>query len=84
MFFRHISLLYTLCKALPKLIKIGASSSAFKIEGSWNVDGKSESIWDEWVNNRSNQTFEDHHTACDSYNHPELDVAALVEVRAIE
>lgn len=34
------------------------------------------------MNERQNETFENHHIACDSYHSPELDVEALKELGA--
>ena len=32
----------------------GASSAAYQIEGAWNVDGKSPSIWDTFTQTKGN------------------------------
>ncbi|KAG5867284.1 hypothetical protein JTB14_012976 [Gonioctena quinquepunctata] len=61
----------------PKDFIFGASTSAYQIEGAWNVDGKGENIWDRFVHvNRSrilnNDTAD---IACDSYHKYKEDVA---------
>lgn len=60
----------------------GAATSAYQIEGAWNVDGKSESIWDYTLHKHPNFTID--HTngdvACDSYHKIEADLAILKEL----
>jgi len=61
----------------------GAATAAYQIEGSWNVDGKGESIWDKWCHEddhsiHNNDTGD---VACDSYNQYNKDVALLKNMR---
>lgn len=59
--------------------EFGAATSAYQIEGAWNVDGKGPNIWDIAVHDhpeiiRGNATGND---AADSYYHYKEDVKAL-------
>lgn len=60
----------------PKGFLWGASTSAYQIEGAWNEDGKSESIWDRFThvpgNILNNDTGD---TACDFYHRYREDAA---------
>ncbi|CRK95548.1 CLUMA_CG009013, isoform A [Clunio marinus] len=56
---------------LPKDFLIGTSSSAYQIEGAWNEDGKSPSIWDDFVHFHE-KSVDDHSNgdvSIDSYHH---------------
>ncbi|XP_050670543.1 myrosinase 1-like [Leptidea sinapis] len=61
--FTVISILLALCssslcgtaqnvRSIPKHILLGAASSAFQVEGAWNIDGKTESIADHLVHSQ--------------------------------
>ena len=66
----------------PQGFQIGSGSSAYQIEGAWNEDGKSDSIWDKFSNSNNNG-IRDHSNgkvATDSYRKYEDDVKALKEV----
>ena len=59
--------------------EFGAATSAYQIEGAWNVDGKGRNIWDMAVHDhpeifRGNATGD---SAADSYYHYKEDVKAL-------
>lgn len=53
----------------------GVGTSAFQIEGSWDVDGKGESIWDRFLHALGHQPNGD--TACDHYRLLESDLDLL-------
>lgn len=66
--------------SFPADFKIGAASSCYQIEGGWDEDGKSPSIWDtiihanpDYVADKSNADV-----AADSYHMVEKDIQALV------
>src|SRR5689334_19129061 len=62
----------------PEGFMWGAATSAYQIEGAWNVDGKGESIWDRFSHNKYNiQTGENGDVACDHYNRLEDDVQMM-------
>jgi beta-glucosidase len=62
--------------ALPPGFRFSAATSAFQIEGSREADGRGRSIWDDFL--EAPGAIVDGSTAdpaCDSYRHPESDVA---------
>lgn len=63
----------------PTDFEFGAATSAYQIEGAWDADGKSPSIWDDAVHNHPNiingNTTGD--VAADSYNRYKEDVQLL-------
>lgn len=67
---------------LDSAVKLGVSTSAFQIEGAWNVDGKGESIWDRFIHTAvdNEEMFETADDACESYKYPERDVANVKEL----
>ncbi|WP_136056422.1 GH1 family beta-glucosidase [Microbacterium sp. K24] len=61
---------------LPAGFRWSAATSAFQIEGSRDADGRGRSIWDDFL--AAPDAIVDGSTAdpaCDSYRHPEADVA---------
>ena len=60
----------------PKNFMWGAASAAAQIEGAWNVDGRTPSIWDVAGEGRikHNDTC---HDACNCYYHYKDDVAIM-------
>uniref|UniRef100_A0A3Q2CJ91 beta-glucosidase n=1 Tax=Cyprinodon variegatus TaxID=28743 RepID=A0A3Q2CJ91_CYPVA len=57
----------------------GVSSSAYQIEGGWNVDGKGPSVWDTFTQRPGSGIPEDGvgNIACDSYNRLDEDLYML-------
>jgi len=56
----------------------GVGTSAYQIEGAWDVDGKGESIWDRFLHSSGHLPNGD--TACDHYARVEDDLDLLVEL----
>jgi beta-glucosidase len=53
----------------------GVSTAAFQIEGAHNVDGKGESVWDNFTTKKGKILNADHaQTSCDFYNRYEEDI----------
>ena len=62
----------------PKDFIWGCASSAYQIEGAWNVDGKGVNIWDTFTHTPGN--IWGNHTgdvACDSYHKYKEDVKLI-------
>jgi len=67
--------------AFPNDFLWGAATSAYQVEGAWNIDGKGESIWDRWAHTPgkiSDGTTGD--VACDQYHLYKEDVALLKQL----
>jgi beta-glucosidase len=65
----------------PPNFLFGAATAAFQIEGSPTADGKGPSIWDTFTHLPGKiVTGENADTACDSYLHPEYDLALMTEL----
>lgn len=59
----------------------GAATSAYQIEGAWDVDGKGESIWDRFVRRPYNVLNGDTgDVACDHYRRMPEDVALIKDL----
>lgn len=69
-------------RVFPDYFKFGSASAAYQIEGAWNLDGRSPSIWDTYVHENPH-LIENGSTGditSDSYNFYKKDVAALKSV----
>ncbi|XP_066142948.1 myrosinase 1-like [Euwallacea fornicatus] len=65
--------------SFPPNFKFGAGSSAYQIEGAWNVDGKGRSWWD-WLYNSNLVTSTGGNSASGSYYRYQDDVEALESI----
>lgn len=76
--FNQISLNYS---SIP-VIHIGVSTSSYQIEGAWNIDGRSPSIWDDFVH-QTPSLIRDHSngdTTCNSYFLIDRDIEMLKQL----
>ncbi|XP_067634513.1 myrosinase 1-like isoform X2 [Eurosta solidaginis] len=67
----------------PKQFLFGVSTAAYQIEGAWNEDGKSPSIWDTYTHLHP-ERIADHSNgdnAAESYHRFEQDLRALKELK---
>ncbi|XP_074038490.1 myrosinase 1 isoform X2 [Leptinotarsa decemlineata] len=66
-------------KTFPKNFSFGATTSAYQIEGAWNLDGKSQSVWDNATHRIPGiiKDLSNADIACDSYLKYKEDVALL-------
>lgn len=66
-------------KDFPDDFEFGAASSSYQIEGGFNADGKSDSIWDVATRNFPNiiQQRGNGNVAADSYQYYKEDVKAI-------
>ncbi|GJQ82457.1 hypothetical protein Trydic_g11868 [Trypoxylus dichotomus] len=82
-----ILLLICTCKAqnyeFPPSFEFGVATSAYQIEGSWNLSGKGENIWDYVLHTSPDCLTPDCSNgdiACDSYNKIDEDIQLLEEL----
>ncbi|XP_056638437.1 lactase/phlorizin hydrolase-like [Diorhabda sublineata] len=66
-------------KYFPPSIDFGVATSAYQIEGAWNVDGRGESIWDNFTHTIPSPIAngDTGDVACDSYDKYEEDVRLI-------
>jgi hypothetical protein len=69
-------------KDFPEDFLIGTASSSYQIEGGWNTEGKSPSIWDDFVHQRTNVVVDNStgDVGCDSFHNYQEDVAAIKSI----
>ncbi|XP_072947935.1 myrosinase 1-like [Epargyreus clarus] len=69
-------------RKFPPNFLFGAATSAYQVEGAWNVSGKGESIWDRLVHEHPEAILGQHtgNIAADSYNKWDRDVAACADM----
>ncbi|CAH0686745.1 unnamed protein product [Chilo suppressalis] len=81
-----LSVLFLLLEAtlqkFPPNFKFGASTSAYQIEGAWNVSDKSVNIWDDYTHSSPNLVGDGStgDIACDSYHQWRRDVQMAKEL----
>ena len=62
----------------------GASSAAYQIEGAWNIDGKSPSIWDTFTHTPGKiKNNENGDTAVDHYHRYKEDIGLMSNINFI-
>lgn len=68
----------------PVTFRFGSASSAYQIEGAWNIDGKGESIWDHLTHTRPDLIADGQNAdvAANSYYQYEDDIKALLATGA--
>ncbi len=72
-------MLYNLSMIMKKDFIWGAASAAYQVEGAWNEDGKTPSIWDEFTHDKKAYRGQTGDLACDHYHRMEEDVALMSE-----
>ncbi|KAG6451638.1 hypothetical protein O3G_MSEX007263 [Manduca sexta] len=68
--------------SFPPGFKFGVASSAYQVEGAWNISDKSESIWDHFSHTHPERIAGAAHgdVACDSYRHWKRDIQMVHEL----
>ncbi|KAF2887266.1 hypothetical protein ILUMI_18907, partial [Ignelater luminosus] len=63
----------------PNDFLFGAATSAYQIEGAWNISGKGENIWDRYTHTHPELILDGSNAdvACDSYHKYEEDIALI-------
>jgi len=59
----------------------GTATAAFQVEGAWQEDGKSESIWDRFGHDGKARNRDNGDVACDSYHRYPEDIAIMKSLR---
>lgn len=62
--------------------KWGVAAAAYQIEGAWDADGKSPSVWDHFTQKKKHKikNKDNGNIACDFYNRYESDIALVKEM----
>jgi len=62
--------------------KWGVAAAAYQIEGAWNVDGKSPSVWDHFTQHKKHKikNGDNGNIACDFYNRYDSDIALIKDM----
>lgn len=63
----------------PENFLFGAATSAYQVEGAWNLDGKGPGIWDEYVHSRPDKILDRRNAdvGANSYEYYLDDIKAL-------
>lgn len=66
----------------PKYFLFGAATSAYQVEGGWNMDGRGPSVWDTLTHEHPNLIADGQNgdTGPDSYHFFEEDIKALKSI----
>ena len=57
----------------------GSATAAYQCEGAWNVDGKGNSIWDDFCHSEANVKGITGDVSCDFYHHYKEDIRMMAE-----
>lgn len=70
----------------PDEFRFGAASAAYQIEGAWNEDGKTPSIWDTFTHTHPELISDESNgdVSANSYHFYRKDIAALKEIGVIK
>ncbi|KAJ8924095.1 hypothetical protein NQ315_006877 [Exocentrus adspersus] len=69
-------------RTFPEDFMFGTGTSAYQTEGAWNIDGKSENIWDHWVHSDPTH-IKNNDTADVATHYYESYLSSLVELHGL-